>query len=223
MWQVILFSTIFTEVCAQSSIGPWCALEQVTFFIPNVDADAGYHAEYDVPNAVTFGLSWSRPTGKGVLHVSAFVDRIRIAYTAGQTLPASAAFYNKSRHELTRLGLRVSYLGHLARGGRITILLGPGVGATGMHVNTSEGIGSGLGQASWTHTGREPGSFYPAYGSIHLLLQLRFRAWPRWEIAAGICPEVTITPWIRDSGVHFTSNFTLRNSIGVYYTLKKVE
>lgn len=56
---LILFSIFLTEVSAQSSIGPWFALEQVTFFTPHVDADAGYYAEYDVPNTVAFGLCWS--------------------------------------------------------------------------------------------------------------------------------------------------------------------
>lgn len=216
---MLLFPIFLTEVSAQSSIGLTCALEQFSFFTPHVDADAGYYADYDVPNTVAFSLCWSRPTGKGVLHLSAFADRIRIVYTAGQNLPASAAFYNQSRHELARLGLRGSYLGHLVQGERTTILLGPGVGITGMHVNASEGGGFGRGQAPWTHGDRDPGSFYPAYGSVHLLLQLRYHPWSRWEIAADLCPELAITPWVKDPGIHFTSNYTFRSGLGVLYTL----
>lgn len=217
-------------------MGPWCALEHVTFFTPHVDSDAGYYAEYDVPNTLAFGLSWSRPTDKGLLQISAFMDRMRIAYTTGQPLPASAVFHNQSRHNLARLGVRGSYLGCLVRVERATVLLGPGLGVTGMHVEASEGsgyyttnvdyrdslgaiIGSGRSTVNWTHGKREPGSFYPAYGSVHLMLQLRYRPWVRWEIAADICPELTITPWIREPGVHFTSSYTLRSGVGILYTL----
>lgn len=233
---ILIFSTYFNWASAQSSLGPWFALEQVAFFKPHVDAAAGYHAKYDIPNMVALGLSWARPTGKGVLHINVFTDRMRIAYTAGQALPRSAIFFNESRHELARLGVRGSYLRRLVLAKRATVLLGPGLGVTGMHVEASEGsgyyttnvdyrdslgsiIGSGPSIVNWTHGKREPGSFYPAYGSVHLLLQLRYRPWVRWEIAADICPELTITPWIREAGVHFTSNYTLRSGLGMYYVL----
>lgn len=234
----VLFLALPYLVSAQSSLGPWFALEQVTFFKPHVDAAAGYYAEYNVTNTIALGISWSRPTGKGVLYISAFTDRMRIAYTAGQILPMSAIFYNESHHELARLGVRSSYLGRLVHAERTTILLGPGLGVTGMHVEASEGggyytktvdyrdssgaiIGSGPSIVEWKHAIRAPGSFLPVYGSVHLLLQLRYRPWSRWEIAAEMCPELTITPWIRDPGIHFTSNFTLRNGIGIFYAMKK--
>lgn len=236
----LLFLILFNRASAQFSLGPWFAVESIAFFKPHADASAGYYAKYDVPNTVALGLAWTKPVGKGVLQIGVFTDRMYVAYTAGQILPKSAIFFNESQHQLARLGARGSYLGRLVRTKEASVLLGPGVGVTFTHVEASVGsgyytintdyrdstgtiVGSGPMIVEWKHNKREPRSFYPACGSIHLILQLRYHLWARWEVAADICPELTVTPWIRDAGIHFTSNYTWRSGIGVFYTFNPTE